>query len=83
MFDNHVRWYLSASWILLVFLAFLGTNAVFTRSVTLLVAALVILPLILFALLTLARQPQRQLQPVQAGFDADARDLMRMDSDKG
>jgi NADH:ubiquinone oxidoreductase subunit 2 (subunit N) len=84
MFDNHVRWYLSASWILLVLLAFLGTNAaVFTRNVTLLVAAILILPLILFALLTLARQPRRQLQPVQAGFDADARDRMRMDSDKG
>jgi NADH:ubiquinone oxidoreductase subunit 2 (subunit N) len=84
MFDNHVRWYLSASWILLVLLAFLGTNAaVFTRNVTLLVASILIVPLILFALLTLARQPQRRLQPVQARFDADARDLMRMDSDKG
>ena len=83
MFDNHVRWYLSASWILLVLLTFLSTNAaVFTRSVTLLVAAILILPLILFALLTLARQPRRRLQPVQSGFGANARDLMRMNSDK-
>jgi hypothetical protein len=52
MFDNHVRWSLSASWVLLVVLAFLGTNVVFTRNVTLLVAAILILPLILFALLT-------------------------------
>lgn len=53
MFDNRVRWSLSASWILLVLLAFLGTNVVFTRNVTLLGAAILILPLILFALLTL------------------------------
>ena len=56
MFDTHVRWSLSASWILLVLLAFLGTNVVFTRNVTLLVAVILIFPLILFALLTLRHQ---------------------------
>ena len=86
MFDNRVRRYLSVSWILLVLLTFLGTSAVFTRNVTLLVAAILILPLILFALFTLdGRHPRRRLQPAPAGFDShsDAGDLMRMDSDKG
>ena len=56
---GHVYWYLGASWILLVLLAFLGTNnAVFTGSVTLLVAIIVVLPLLLFALFTARRQPQ-------------------------
>ena len=85
MFDSHMRWYLSASWMLLVVLAFLSTNTVFTRNVTLLVAAILILPLILFALFTLDGQRRRPLQPAPATFDVqtDARDLMRMDSDKG
>ncbi len=34
MFDYHVRWYVSASWMLLVLVVFLSTNAVFTRNVT-------------------------------------------------
>ena len=86
MLDSHVRWYLGASWILLVLLTFLGTNAVFTRNVTLLVAAILILPLMLLALLTLERgHPQRPFQPARAALDVhtDARDLMRMASDKG
>ena len=59
MFDRHVYWYLSASWILVVLLAFLGTNnAVFTGSVTLLVAVIVVLPLLVFALFTEGRQRQ-------------------------
>ena len=56
---GNVYWYLGASWILLVLLAVLGTNNdVFTRSVTLLVAVIVVLPLLLFALFTEGRQPQ-------------------------
>jgi hypothetical protein len=48
-----VQVYLSVSWILLVLLAFLGTNnATFTRSVTLLVAGIIVLPLLLLALFT-------------------------------
>jgi hypothetical protein len=51
-----VQLYLGISWILLVLLAFLGTNnATFTRSVTLLVAAIVVLPLLLLALFTFRR----------------------------
>jgi hypothetical protein len=66
MFDSHVRWYLSASCILLVLLV-LGTNAAFTRNVTLLVAAILVLPLMLFALLTLeGGQPARPLQLARA-----------------
>ena len=61
MFDSHVRWYLSASCILLMLLT-LGTNAAFTRNVTLLAAAIVILPVILFALLTL--EGGQALRPV-------------------
>jgi hypothetical protein len=60
MFDSHVRWYLSASCMLLMLL---GTNAAFTRNVTLLVAAIVILPVILFALLTL--EGGQALRPLQ------------------
>ena len=58
MIGGHVYWYLSASWVLLVLLAFLGTNnAVFTGSVTRLVAVIVVLPLLLFALFTERRRP--------------------------
>jgi FtsH-binding integral membrane protein len=58
VFDRHVYWYLSASWILLVLLAFVSTNnAAFTGSVTLLVAVVVVLPLLMFALFAEGRQP--------------------------
>jgi hypothetical protein len=46
-------------------------------------AAVLILPLILFALVTLRKATAAPVPAVQAGFDADASDLMRMDSDKG
>lgn len=53
MSGHPVQLYLGLSWILLVLLAFLSTNnATFTGSVTLLVAAVVVLPLLLLALFT-------------------------------
>ena len=53
MSGHPVQLYLGIAWILLVLLAFLSTNnATFTGSVTLLVAAIVVLPLLLLALFT-------------------------------
>ena len=70
MFDRRVYWSLSASWILLVLLAFLSTNnAAFTGSVTLLVAVIVVLPLLLFALFTEGRQPRRPPRHSRTVFD--------------